>query len=89
MRLSSMMLKRLSLAGNNFTAIAGLIFLDYFNKLLINDKCGNIDSIKLLFTSFNATFLLYERILLLITNERKYYRSSIIFLVNKQIFLYL
>lgn len=49
MRLSSMMLKRLLLAGNNFTAIAGLIFSNYFNKLLINDKWGNIDSIKLLF----------------------------------------
>lgn len=85
MRLSSMMLKRLLLAGNNFTAIAGLIFSDYFNKLLINDKCGNIDLIKLVF-DFNATFLLCERTLLLIVNETKYYHSSIIFLVNEQIF---
>lgn len=48
MRLPSMTLKRLLLAGNNFTAIAGLIFSDYFNKILINDKRGNIDSIKLI-----------------------------------------
>lgn len=60
MRLSSMMLKRLLLAGNNFTAIAAFIFSDYFNKLLINEKCGDTDLIKLVF-DFIATFLLYQK----------------------------